>query len=57
MYSGYTGVLLRDDFVDFVNHTLEHYEIGIHGMRLQEVPREALDVPDDFLEDCIADML
>ena len=56
MYSGYSSMLLRDDFTDFVNRTLERYGTGIHGMRLQEVPREALDIPDDFLEDCIASM-
>ena len=56
MYSGYTSMLLRDDFMDFVNRTLERYGTGVHGMRLQDVSRDTLDIPEDFLQDCIADM-
>ena len=55
-YSGYTSMLLRDDFTDFINRTLERYGTGVHGVRLQTVSREAVDIPSDVLEDAIAEL-
>ena len=56
MYSGYTSMLLRDDFTDFIDRTLERYGTGIRGVRLQTVPKEIIDIPDTVLQDAIAEM-
>ena len=55
-YSGYTRMLLRDDFTEFINRMLKRYGTGVRGVRLQSIPREAVAVPDEVLDEAIAEL-
>ena len=55
-YGAFCMMLLRDDFKDFINARLKRYGTGISELYFQDVQKESLNVPSDFLEDCLAGM-
>lgn len=56
VYSSYSSMLLRDDFSSFINERLRLYGTGICEVELQEIPREAVNVPDDMLDRFVAEL-
>lgn len=53
-YGAFYMMLLRDDFREFIDRRLRRYGAGISRLLLHDVPRESLNIPNEFLEECLA---
>lgn len=56
-YEQYSNMLLRSDFLDFVNKKLKRYNTGAAQIELVQIERSAIPIPQEIIDSLIAPMI